>query len=452
MSPHSTNRQHAIVMGGSLAGLLTARVLSKHFEQVTIVEKDRVNHRPESRLGQPQTQHLHGLLASGLQVMTDYFPDLPEALVENGAMMSDFAESMRWYIYGGYRSPFKIGFPVTTMSRGLLEHLIRDRVLALANIQLLDQTTVKELQTNIDQSRVTGIKIEQQGAETNSNILTADLVIDATGRNSRSFQWLCDLGYKTPAESKVHVNVRYATQIYHRDAQDRRSQTWILNTPDASKQTNFGAILPIEGNRWIVTLGNWHTDSLFETLREQPLITESNFLDFAHSLEGGDIFDLISQCKPLSGVIPYKFPFSLRRHYERMNQFPLGYLVLGDAVSSFNPTYGQGMTVAALEVVKLDRLLTNNITPTRLAKTFFRQIAKVIDIPWQLSVGEDFRFAQTTGAKPIGIDFINRYVARVHRSTLADVVVGEAFLKVMNLMAPPISLFYPRIMWRVFKN
>jgi 2-polyprenyl-6-methoxyphenol hydroxylase-like FAD-dependent oxidoreductase len=444
MSPNSTNRQHAIVMGGSLAGLLTARVLSNHFDRVTIIEKDRVNHHPESRPGQPQTQHLHGLLATGLQVMTDYFPDLPEALVENGAMMSDFAESMRWYIYGGYRSQFKVGFPITTMSRELLEHLIRDRVLALPNISLLDRTTVKELQTTPNKDRIIGVKIEQYDTENLSSSLTADLIVDATGRNSSSSRWLEDLNYEPAAESKVHVNVRYATRIYHRDPQDAHSQTWILNTPDAGKQTSFGGMFPIEGNRWIVTVGNWHSDGI-------P-ITDSNFLEFAHSLEGQDIYNLISQCEPISGVIPYKFPFSLRRHYERLNLFPLGYLVLGDAVSSFNPTYGQGMTVAALEAAELDRLLTENIAPAHLAKTFFRHIAKVIDIPWQLSVGEDFRFLQTRGAKPIGIDFINRYVKRVHRATLADIVVGEAFLKVMNLMAPPISLFHPRIVWQVFKN
>jgi 2-polyprenyl-6-methoxyphenol hydroxylase-like FAD-dependent oxidoreductase len=444
MSPNSTNRQHAIVMGGSLAGLLTARVLSKHFERVTIVEKDRVNDRPESRSGQPQTQHLHGLLATGLHVMTEYFPDLPAALVENGAVINDFAESMCWYIYGGYRSQFKIGFPVTTMSRELLEYLIRVRVLSLPNIKLLDRTIVKELQTTIDKDRIIGIKIEQHDTENHSISLTADLIVDATGRNSSSPRWLETLGYKPPLESKVHVDVRYATRIYHRDPQDSRSQIWIVSTPDASKQNSVGAMFPIEGNRWIVTLATWHSDG--------TPITEGNFLEFAHRLEGQDIYDIISQCEPLSGVIPYKFPFSLRRHYERLNQFPLGYLVLGDAVSSFNPTYGQGMTVAALEAVELDRLLTNNISPTGLAKTFFRHIAKVIDIPWQLSVGEDFRFSQTRGAKPIGIDFINRYVARIHRATLVDVVVGEAFLKVMNLMAPPISLFHPRIVWRVFKN
>ena len=134
MSPIAANRQHAIVVGGSLGGLLTARVLSKHFDSVTIVEKDRVRQVPDSRPGQPQTQHLHGLLAMGLKIMTDYFPDLPAELVANGASINDFATSMCWHLDGGYRAQFKIGFPSTTMSRGLLEHLIRDRVLAIPNL------------------------------------------------------------------------------------------------------------------------------------------------------------------------------------------------------------------------------------------------------------------------------------------------------------------------------
>ncbi len=444
MSPNSTNRQHAIVLGGSLAGLLTARVLSKYFERVTIVEKDRVDDGSKSRPGQPQTQHLHCLLAKGLEVMTDYFPDLPQALVENGAVINDFAASMRWYIHGGYRAQFKIGFPAITMSRVLLESLIRERVLALPNIKLLDRTTVKELQSTPTLDRIIGIKVEQYGTENQSTIITADLIIDATGRGSSSPQWLRDLGYEAPAESKVHVNVGYATRIYRRDPQDPRSQTWSLHTSDAPKETRFGGIVPIESNRWIVSICGWH--------KEQMPTTESNFLQFARSLPSRHIYDIINECEPLSMIVKHNFPFSLRRHYERLKRFPVGYLVIGDALSSFNPTYGQGMTVAGLEVVELDRLLSRNISPVDLARTFFYQMARVIDIPWQLAVSEDFRFPQTVGAKPIGTDFINWYIAGVHRATLDDSVVGEAFLKVMNLMAPPISLFHPRIVWRVFKN
>jgi 2-polyprenyl-6-methoxyphenol hydroxylase-like FAD-dependent oxidoreductase len=442
MSTNNYNhRQHAIVMGASLGGLLTARVLSKHFQQVTILEKDPVNLQPEARKGQPQTRHLHGLLATGMSVMTNYFPDLPQALADNGAVMIDFADTMQWYIYGGYRKRFPIGFPATMMSRPLLEHLLRQRVLALPNIHLLDRTAVKQLITTPDRSQVIGAIVEQHGSEGAIASLTADLVVDVTGRGSRSLQWLKELGYEPPQESQVKVNVEYSTRLYRRDPHDPRSKTWMLNTPDAPRQKCFGGIFPIEGDRWIVSMGSWHSD--------RTPATESAFLDYARSLPSLDIYNIISKSEPLSDIVQHKFPFSQRRYYERLTRFPRGYLVLGDAISSFNPTYGQGMTVAALQAAELDKVLGENQEIDRLAKTFFKRVAKVIDIPWQLAVGEDFRFPQTTGSKPLGTDFINHYVSRIHQVTLRDKIVCEAFLKVMNLMEPPASLFDPRIIWRV---
>jgi 2-polyprenyl-6-methoxyphenol hydroxylase-like FAD-dependent oxidoreductase len=188
----TNNRQHAIVIGGSLGGLLTARVLSKHFDRVTIIEKDRVELQPEVRPGQPQTRHLHALLATGLNVMTDYFPDLLQALVDRGAIVNDFTDSMRWYSYGGYRAKFKIGFNITTMSRVLLEHLVRERVLALPQIELLDRATVKQLvatlagdaRSDAPNQRISGAIASRQHSTPETTALSADLVVDVTGRNS----------------------------------------------------------------------------------------------------------------------------------------------------------------------------------------------------------------------------------------------------------------------------
>jgi 2-polyprenyl-6-methoxyphenol hydroxylase-like FAD-dependent oxidoreductase len=445
----TNNRQHAIVIGGSLGGLLTARVLSKHFDRVTIVEKDRVDLRPESRPGQPQTRHLHALLATGLNVMSDYFPDLPQALVAHGAIVNDFAESMRWYSYGGYRAQFKIGFNITTMSRVLLEHLVRERVLALPQIELLDRATVKQLvatPTSEDRSdapnrRVIGVIVAPQDNTGQPTTLSADLVVDVTGRNSRSSQWLQDLGYVPPPESEVIVNVGYGTRIYRRDPEDPRSQTWILSTPEAPHQKRFGGMFPIEGNRWLVSIGGWHG--------ERTPLDDLGFLEFARSLPSADIYEAICACEPLSEIIPHKFVSSRRRHYERLNRFPAGYIVLGDAIASFNPTYGQGMTVAALEAAELDRLLSADRSDDRLAATFFDRVAKIIEIPWQLAVGEDFRFPQTTGTKPFGVEILNHYVKRLHQATLRDRVVSDALFKVMNLINPPSTLFHPQIVWRV---
>ena len=271
-----------------------------------------------------------------------------------------------------------------------------------------------------------------------------DLIVDCSGRGSRSPQWLADLGYAAPTESEVKVNVGYATQIFRRDPADPRSKEWMLITPEAPRETRFGGMFPIEGDRWVVSMGGWAGD-------HAPTDSQG-FMDYARAMPAPDIYNVMSQSEPLSEVTPYKFSSSLRRHYEKLSRFPQGYLVLGDAVCSFNPTYGQGMTSAAMQASALDELLTQRRGRLDgLAATCFKQAAQSVDTPWQLAVGEDFRFPQTTGPKPAGVDLLNRYVALVHRATLVDEEVGRAFAKVMNLMAPPTSLMAPRILLRVYR-
>jgi 2-polyprenyl-6-methoxyphenol hydroxylase-like FAD-dependent oxidoreductase len=274
--------------------------------------------------------------------------------------------------------------------------------------------------------------------------LTADLIVDCTGRGSRSSQWLSELGYPAPVESEVKVNVGYATQIFRRDPADPRGRNWMLITPEAPHETRFGGMFPIEDDRWIVSLGGWSGD--------HAPTDPQHFWEFAQSLPVSEIYDIMRESEPLSDIVPHKFSSSLRRHYEKLNRFPKGYLVLGDAICSFNPTYGQGMTSAAMQAAALDELLSRQKGQTKgLAHAFFKRAAKVVDSPWQSVVGEDFRFPQTTGPKPAGVDLINRYVAQVHRATLVDPEVSRAFVHVMNLLAPPSSLMAPGTMLRVLR-
>jgi 2-polyprenyl-6-methoxyphenol hydroxylase-like FAD-dependent oxidoreductase len=444
MTRSTSTNAHAIVLGASMAGLLTARVLSEHFDRVTLIERDPVANHPEARKGQPQTRHLHGLLASGLELMSRYYPDLVAALEAGGAIVGDFGENMRWHTYGGYRQRFTLGSKAALMSRPFLEYLIRVRTLAQANITLIDNCAVRRLMTTIDRTRIVGVEVEHRDREGAMEAFAAGIIVDCTGRGSRTPQWLAELGYSAPAESEVKVNVGYATQIFRRNPGDDYSKEWILITPEAPRETRFGGMFPIEGDRWIVSLGGWAGD--------HAPTDPAGFLEYARTMPTPDIYNMMRTSEPLTEVYPHKFNASLRRHYERLARFPAGYLVLGDAICSFNPTYGQGMTSAAMQAAALDELLTQREGELAgIAPAFFKRAAKVVDIPWQLAVGEDFRYPQTVGPKPAGIDLLNRYVAAVHRATLVDPETGRAFAKVMNLMEPPTSLMTPGMMVRVWK-
>lgn len=300
---------------------------------------------------------------------------------------------------------------------------------------------MRELLTSDDRKRVTGIRIERREQGGQREELHADLVVDVSGRGSVSPRWLAELGYEAPAQSEVKVDVGYATRLYRRRPGDLNGADAILVAQEPPHGKRMGLIFPIEGDRWIVSLGGWSGD--------HPPADEPGFEEFARSLPVPDVHNMLRRLEPLSGIVTHKFPSSLRRHYEKLSRFPAGYLVVGDAICSFNPVYGQGMTSAAMQAAALDALLQEQIEPGELAFRFFRHAAKVVDTPWLLAIGEDFRFPETTGPKAPGADLINAYVTSVHRATHHDPVVYGAFLQVMNLMKPPTSLFHPKIVRRV---
>jgi len=441
MADQSPKHNHAIVIGGSLTGLLTARVLSDHFNKVTIFERDLVQDVPESRKGQAQTRHLHGLLAQGLLILKEYFPGIDEELKAGGALMGDMAEYMHWYQFGGYRLKFQSGITGMTMSRPFLEFHIRRRVLDLPNVTLIDQCAVSELATSADKRRALGVHLAKRSEVHTTENAEADLMVDASGRGSATPKWLERLGYDRPIETEVKAHIGYATREYRRFEKDDQSQAEMVS-PAAPNEKHGTFLFPIEGNRWIMTCGGYVGD--------HPSTDEAGLLEFVRSLPAPDIYNIISNTEPLTDIISYKYPASLRRHYEKLKRFPEGFLVIGDAVASFNPIYGQGMTSAAMQTYALGNLLQGNSNLQGLWKSFFKQAAKVVDMPWQLAVGEDFRYPETEGKKSPFTDLLNAYVIKVHKVTQRDPVVYGQFLRVMNLMDPPASLMSPGIMWRVF--
>jgi 2-polyprenyl-6-methoxyphenol hydroxylase-like FAD-dependent oxidoreductase len=438
--------KHAVVIGSSIAGLLAGRVLADHFDQVTIIERDALVDGPEARKGVPQGRHAHGLLDRGAQIMEGLFPGFFAELKADGALAMDMAATIRWYQYGTWKIKTHSGITVHIQSRPFLEWKLRRRVAALPNVRILDETDALHPLTTLDQSRITGVQIRRRGANPGEEALEADLVVDASGRGSRTPQWLTALGYGQVEENIIKIDVGYTSRIYRRPAHVPVDQVVVI-FPKPPAESRVGMILPMEGDRWMVSLSGW--------LHDYPPTDEAGFLEYARSLPVPDVYEAMKDAEPLTPIVAHKIPSNQRRRYERMVRFPEGLVVLGDALCSFNPIYGQGMTTAALDVMELDRCLREQRRGHApgdirgLAQHFHRRASKIIDVPWMLATGEDFRFPQISGPRPLGQRLLHWYTARLHTVTGYDAGVLTQFLQVMHMLKSPLALFTPPMIWRV---
>ncbi|MFN8060171.1 MAG: hypothetical protein U0Q12_13530 [Vicinamibacterales bacterium] len=424
-------RHHAIVMGASMAGLLTARVLSTHFTKVTLVERDALPTGPDNRRGVPQGRHTHGLLASGRRVLDELFPGISTELLEAGAVPADLLRDSRWFFEGDHLARVASGLDGLLMSRPFLESAVRRRVLALPNVTLRQDTQVEGLVFGPTRSRVTGARVTGE-------VLLADLVVDATGRASHAPQWLDAMGYDTPVEEKVEIALRYTTRLFRRRPTDLGGDRAVVIPPTPSGKRG-GVMLAQEGDRWTVTL--------IAHFQDAPPADLPGFLEYARTLPSRDLHDVIRDAEPLGDGLSTRYLASTRRRYERLRRFPEGFLVVGDGISSFNPIYGQGMSVAALEVMELDAVLRGG--SAELAKRFFARAAKVVDTPWAVAVGNDLRMPETIGPRSVAVSLVNWYLEKLHRAAHRDPELARAFLTVANLLAPPPSVMHPRLALRV---
>jgi 2-polyprenyl-6-methoxyphenol hydroxylase-like FAD-dependent oxidoreductase len=440
MDKHRQGQGKAIVLGASVAGLVAARVLGEHFEQVVVLERDPLPGDLQPRKGTPQARQSHGLLAGGLQALEGLFPGLSDELLSRGAERGDLLEETTWHVAGGRHVQFRSGLVGLTVSRPLLEEVIRRRVAALANVSIRDQMSVERLLPDATRHRILGVELNDRGRDRRESLF-ADLIVDATGRGSRMPQWLADMGFPRPQEDRVEVNLAYATQLFRRRPGDFDGQMATIITPDAPRK-RFAVALAIEENRWSVTLGGMFGD--------HPPTDEPGLREFASQLPTQTMYDFIRHAEPLSEVSVYRVPGSQRRRYERLRRFPEGLLVMGDALCSFNPIYGQGMTIAALEAAALSGLLS--VGRTDLARRFFAQAARLVDVPWQIAVTTDFQHRETTGRKPWLADLLNAYLRRVHQAAHTDPAVALAFHRVANLLDKPARLTRPSIAARVLKH
>lgn len=431
-------RRHALVIGGSIAGLLAARVLADHFAQVTIVERDQFPARPEPRKGVPQARHVHILLRRGELILERLFPGITAELTSCEVPLVDWTNDVLWLSAYGWMPRFK-GMCIPASSRDLLEWHIRRRLAAVPNVRWIERTDVTGLLADQSRTRVTGVRVRNRDRASESN-LDADLVVDASGRTSRAPQWLEALGHPAPRETVINSQLGYSSRIYQPPRDFAADWKVLLVRSSPALSTRGGGVYPIEGGRWMVTLAG--------ARRDYPPTDEAGFIEFARSLPSLSLYDAIRDAQPLTDIGGYQRTENRLRHYEAMARRPENFVLLGDAVCGFNPVYGQGMSVAAMGAEMLDACLRVQRPSdlTGLAARFQQRLAKLNQTPWLLATAEDSR---VLGADVVPVSparkLVRRYTDRVSRATTQDVEICRVFMNVAHLLVLPSALFAPRI-------
>ncbi len=418
-----------------MGGLMAARALANHFEQVTVIDRDRMPEIGEHRRGVPQSRHTHGLLVRGAETLEHFFPGFRDEVVARGGLSGDPGLSVIAVNDGHRAADAPLGRNGLLASRPTLEGVARAMLLKNPGVTLLEGTQAVRLLTTADRTTVTGVVSTPDGGGDETEH-PADLVVDSTGRGSRLGAWLESLGYERPAEDLVQVNVHYRTRLFRRNPAEVRTGAVISATPSCAR---LGALLAIDAHTWIVTLAGY--------LGEEAPAGHAEFLQYARSLPSDDIYQLIKDAEPLDDGLATRYPASRRHRYEHLKRFPEGLLVTGDAIASFNPVYGQGMSAAGGYAIALENAL--NAGEQHLARRFFAEAAKVADTPWQIAVGNDLRIPGVKGKPARGSKVMSWYIARLNRRAAHDPVLANAFREVVHLLAPPQSIIRPAIMRRV---
>ncbi|WP_142392642.1 NAD(P)/FAD-dependent oxidoreductase [Mycobacterium sp. 3519A] len=436
--------ERAIVLGASMGGLLAARVLSESYRTVTVVERDVLPTDPVCRRGVPQGRLIHALLARGAQILDELLPGVLDDLVANGASKWDgdyanlcFSVSGHEFLRAG-RTPDPESMPFYFQSRPLLEWQVLQRMRDIGNVSILEHHDVVALTSTADRSRVTGVEVVDRDNQ-HTTTLSGDLVVDATGRGSRTPVFLEQLGYDRPDEDEVIVHLAYACQP-------------VRIAPGAVKE-NFIAVMPEPGRTKMFAAIRYENDTAMFAVGAmaglEPPHTSDEMLAFADGLAPTGVLAAFAGAEPVGEVTNYRVPSNRWRRYDKMRRLPAGLIVLGDAVCSFNPIYGQGMTVAAIEALVLRECLQRG--DKDLPRRYFRATAKKIRIAWQTAVGSDLALPEVDGQAPLSIRLSNRYLDRVMTAAERDPVVTLRFLRVMGMMDSPMQLLLPHFMFRVFR-
>ncbi|MCQ6245373.1 NAD(P)/FAD-dependent oxidoreductase [Streptomyces malaysiensis] len=430
------------MIGGGLAGVLAAWALRGYAERIVVVERDRYPERPAFRSGVPQGRHAHLLLEAGHRALEELMPGAREELRAAGAVRVPMS-GVRWLSAAGWLAKYESEVAFLSCTRPLLDHTVLRRVRGEPTVRWLENTDVVGLLGT--PAEVTGVQVRARGdARAQVREVRAEMVVDASGRTSSLPSWLAQLGCPPAPEERVDAGVSYVSRLYHRAAgPDPGFDALYLQTraPDVPR---LGVVLPVEDGRWIASLGS------MRGAQAEP--GTAGFDRQLRLLRDPSLRELLVRAEPAGAVRGFWPGPGVRRHYER--RAPGGLVVIGDAVCTFNPVYGQGITVAALGARALRAAAERHGSiGHRMADTARKGIAAATNTAWMLSSSEDVRFPATTGG-PAGLPVRaqHRYLDRVIRRATVDPAVCNALHEVMSLVAAPTALMRPAVLRSVLRG
>ncbi|MBB5870067.1 2-polyprenyl-6-methoxyphenol hydroxylase-like FAD-dependent oxidoreductase [Allocatelliglobosispora scoriae] len=435
--------ERVVVLGGSVSGMYAAAALSPFYRDVVIIDRDELIGVREARRGAPQARHINGLLAAGARAQEELFPEITAQMITAGCPQTDLSGTVRWYFLGKRAKQVRAGLTNVAARRPIMELHLRERVQALGNVTFMEQFDITGVVSNADKTRITGVKVSKHGDEgASEEIVSADLIVDCTGRGSRSPVWLEELGYERVAEEGTKMGLGYATRHYKLGSVD----------PFGTDHSIVCVANPVVPRGCIFTKTDGGTVELttYGILGDHPPVDPEGFNAFVKTLVAPEVHEAIVAAEPLNDVVLFRFPTTMRRRYERLTKLPEGLLIMGDAVCTPNPVFAQAQTLAALQALRLRDALRTGSAPK--AVDFAAAVSAVIDPAWEMTESINLSFPDVEGHRSLKLKMLLAYMKRVQMATHHDASITEAFMRSAGLVDPIHALMTPSFMRKVFKN
>lgn len=441
----------AIVIGASISGLVNAKVLSKHFDKVIVLEKDKLNQNflPEHRKGLPQAHHQHILLMKGRQLFEKIFPGFDDELAQMGSPELSYSNDVALYVGHGKLPRFPSNLKVRPSRRIWIDSLVRKRIAFLSNVEIKSNIQVKRLAFDPDFNRITGVLYQYQEDadqlnEHKEDFLSAELVIDCSGRGSKINKWLKELSFSDIPKTEVDPKLGYASCLL--DIPETYNGVRNIEVaPHVPDNPRAAGLWEVEKGTWLLTL--------IGMTGKYPPSDISGFKAFSDALPTPSISNILEQAQVISDIQSFRGTKNIWRHFETMSSYPHGLLVMGDALCAFNPLHGQGLTLIAQSAEILEQALYKgcvvNFSDT-WSQSVYRKLNRVFISAWMFAVSEDMRWPETIGRKvDWKLKLAYRYTDLLLKTCQYSEHTTQVCLSVANMIKSPLSLIHPGILLRI---